>query len=166
MLNSSIIVQPSGISGKGLFAQALIRAGEVVWRQDPHEEIYSLEVIRSWPAEIQRKFWHYASQVDDGRFRGPKSGTAEDPAEYMNHSCDPNTWFADDATMVARRDIQPGAEITYDYATSETTETWFMHCRCGTPICRKVVRGTDWRMNPGIRDHYGRHATSQVLKLV
>ncbi|MBA3492113.1 MAG: SET domain-containing protein [Rubrobacteraceae bacterium] len=30
----------------------------------------------------------------------------------VNHSCDPNLWMADEATVVARRDIGAGEELT------------------------------------------------------
>ena len=44
----------------------------------------------------------------------------------MNHSCDPTCWFTDEdpEVMVACRDIQEGEEITYDYATSETINSF------------------------------------------
>ncbi len=34
----------------------------------------------------------------------------------LNHSCDSNLWMADEATVVARRDIAAGEELTLDYA--------------------------------------------------
>jgi hypothetical protein len=82
----------------------------------------------------------------------------------MNHSCDPNTWFVDDTLMVARRDIKKGEEVTYDYATSETAESFVLHCKCGTPNCRKAVRGTDYRMNEAVREQYGKHVMAHVRK--
>lgn len=53
---------------------------------------------------------------------GPKSRevVARKRTFFENHSCDPTTWFVDDITMNARRDILPGEEITYDYSTTES----------------------------------------------
>lgn len=164
MLHPAIIVKSSTIQGKGLFASADIKVGEVTWRRDADEARYHIDTIRTWPPEKQEKFWRYAYQVGDGWYHGPESGVVTDPADYMNHSCDPNTWFVDDATMVARRDIKTGEEITYDYATSETAESFGLpHCRCGAPNCRKVVRGTDYRRNPTLREQYGQHVMTHVL---
>lgn len=41
--------------------------------------------------------------------------------------------------LVARRDILPGEEITFDYCTVQCNQTWEMPCLCGSPICRKIV---------------------------
>lgn len=35
---------------------------------------------------------------------------------FVNHSCDPVVWMRDDVTVVARRAIASGEEITGDYA--------------------------------------------------
>ena len=54
-------------------------------------------------------------------------------------------WFvgldSSDSEMVARRDIEPGEEVTFDYATCESTvEAFRMDCKCGSKECRGVVR--------------------------
>jgi hypothetical protein len=54
----------------------------------------------------------------------------DDPAQYGNHSCDPNVWLADDVTLVTRRPVQMGEERTVDYGTM-TVVSWGMECRCG-----------------------------------
>jgi hypothetical protein len=58
------------------------------------------------------------------------------PVRYGNHSCDPNLWHADAVTIVARRDIAPGEELTVDYATHTGVQEWTMVCTCGQPGCR------------------------------
>ena len=68
---------------------------------------------------------------------------------WFNHSCEPNTevmlsWDPKTKTMtswwVALRDIQPGEEVTYDYAfVAEVAE----RCACGTPSCRGVIVDDD-----------------------
>jgi hypothetical protein len=46
--------------------------------------------------------------------------------------------------LVARRSIEPGDELTYDYSTtvlaSPFTWTWSMSCGCGVAICRGTIR--------------------------
>jgi len=163
VLHQAIILKESSIQGKGLFATEDIQAGEITWRQDPNQPRYHLDTIRSWPKEKQEKFFRLAYQVGEEWYHGPVDGSDFDPADFMNHSCDPNTWFIDDATMVARRDIKKGEEITYDYSTSETAENFVLHCHCGAPDCRQVVRGSDYRMNKSLREKYGRHVMGHVL---
>ena len=52
---------------------------------------------------------------------------------------DPNNQF------IVGRDIEPGEEITYDYATSETYYLKFKECRCDSPHCRKILSVDDWK---------------------
>src|SRR6266571_430146 len=64
----------------------------------------------------------------------------------MNHSCDANLWMRDEVTVVARRDIVIGEELTQEYALYTTSPTWTIKpCRCGTPVCRQVITGNDWQ---------------------
>jgi len=68
---------------------------------------------------------------------------------WFNHSCDPNSevmskWDREANTMrawwIARRDIEVGEEITYDYAfTAEVAEP----CACGTAVCRGLIVDDD-----------------------
>lgn len=165
MLHHAIVVKDSGIQGRGLFAAENIKAGEITWWQGPNEPRYHIDTIRRWPLEKQEKFFRLAYQVDEECYHGPVDGSAVDPADFMNHSCDPNTWFIDDATMVARRKIQSGEEITYDYATSEIAETYVLpHCNCGAPDCRQIVRGPDYRLLPAVREKYGTHVMAHVYR--
>jgi len=165
MLHHAIVVKDSGIQGRGLFATENIKAGEITWWQGPDEPRYHIDTIRRWPLEKQEKFFCLAYQVDEEWYHGPLDGSPFDPADFMNHSCGPNTWFVDDAQMVARRNIQSGAEITYDYATSETAATYVLpHCNCGAPDCRQIVRGSDYRLLPAVREKYGRHVMAHVYR--
>ena len=75
----------------------------------------------------------------------------------MNHSCDANLWMRDEVTVVARRDIAAGEELTQDYALYTTSPTWSMKpCRCGTPVCRRVITGNDWQL-PAVQERYRDH---------
>lgn len=79
-------------------------------------------------------------------------------ADYTNHSCDPNLWMKDENTLVARRDITVGEELTADYMMWEVNEdyqaTW--QCNCGSPLCRKQITGKDWRL-PELQARYENH---------
>ena len=82
-------------------------------------------------------------QLEDGLYSVEERG--EDATYFMNHSCDPNVWMAGVVTLVARRDIEPGEELTVDYALFEAYEgfvgTW--ECVCGsTPVADVSPGGT------------------------
>lgn len=74
-------------------------------------------------------------------------GRGEDQGYFLNHSCDPNVWMDGPYTLVARRDIEVGEEVTADYTLWEADEDkvskW--ECHCGSETCRKRVTGKDWQ---------------------
>ena len=65
----------------------------------------------------------------------------------LNHSCDANLWLADEVTLVARRDIAAGEELTVDYALFTVQPDWKLDqpCRCGADVCRHTITGNDWQ---------------------
>lgn len=80
----------------------------------------------------------------------------------LNHSCDPNTWFAGPG-LVTRRTIARDEELTYDYATGTAELT--LYCHCETYRCRQVVEGSDWQI-PQLRQRYAGHFAPEVQKLI
>src|SRR5712691_4775606 len=50
-------------------------------------------------------------------------------------------------------DIPAGSELTIDYAMIDGDPAVRMECSCGTPECRKVITGGDWRL-PKLRRRY------------
>ncbi len=88
------------------------------------------------PAEIQ---------IDDDLFIGPKTMQEREASMMcLNHSCAPNVGIVGQIVFRAMRDIAPGEELTFDYATGDDDD-WEMDCACGAPGCRGRVTGQDWR---------------------
>ena len=162
MLHRDIALKKSGIEGLGLFATAPIKEGEVIWERDDNEVLYPVAEVDSWPEERRAAFWRYAYQVDAGHYAAPGNPETEDPADYMNHSCNPTAWYATDAVMVAMRDIDTGEEITYDYVMSEASARFLLDCRCGSANCRGTIRGSDYRTRPELQARYGMHVMNHV----
>ncbi len=72
----------------------------------------------------------------------------------VNHSCDPNCGVrlngSDAFDFVARRAIDAGHEVTFDYAMRNFTVDHFPgECLCGTDACRGAVTG--WKDLPAAR---------------
>jgi hypothetical protein len=146
-LVAGIDVRASPIEGSGLFAARPFVEGEVV-------AVLGGRVVddAGWAAAAAR---------------GPVSGSglaegrhlvqdADDPVRFGNHSCDPTTWLVDEVTLVARRRIDPGDELTTDYATLTADPQWSMPCRCGAAVCRGTVTGRDLE-RPELRARYAGH---------
>ncbi|WP_433251180.1 SET domain-containing protein [Streptosporangium sp. CA-135522] len=153
-LTPSAEVRPSPIEGLGLFATAEISRGDVVMRLG-------------------------GRVIDDATLAGltpPYSSlTVEDgvhllidpahPVRYGNHSCDPNLWHDDSTTVVARRPVMPGEELSLDYATHSGVETWTMSCRCPSALCRGTVTGADWRL-ARLQSAYGDHWVTPLSRRI
>ena len=74
------------------------------------------------------------------------AGRNSNEARYINHSCDPNCESEVEEGRVfidAIQDIEPGAELFYDYAYERDEENGEDEaryaCRCGTASCRGTI---------------------------
>jgi uncharacterized protein len=139
-VSPDVTAGPSTIEGAGLFAGRAFDEGETV-------VVLGGTIIDD--AELVRLRRHSSLAVGEGI---NLLQAEDDPARYGNHSCDPNLWLADAVTLVARRPIHAGEELTVDYATM-TVVPWQMECRCGASSCRGVITGDDWR-RPDLRERY------------
>ena len=90
---------------------------------------------------------------------------SDDDFVALNHSCDPNVWLTDRFVLGARRDIEPGDELTVDYATFTADPDWAMQCRCGSVACRGLVRGDDWGL-PALQDLYAGHFSHLIARRI
>lgn len=141
MLHSSIVLtNNSNIQGRGLIATSVIHVGEIVWQLDPGEKPVSRAEMRKWTEEKKRDFDHFAFQCGENEYILPV-GTDK----YMNHSCDPNTWWGNTFSLIARRDIQRGEEVTYDYSTADISTEYKLECHCGSADCRGFVTNNDYQ---------------------
>lgn len=62
--------------------------------------------------------------------------------QYINHSCDPNTFFdTTEMQVIALKNIKPGEELTFFYPSSEWTMSQPFHCYCGSSRCLGEIKG-------------------------
>ena len=145
VLNPKVEVRGSSIDKKGMFAKELIDAGEIVYIKGGHilsrDKLFSSGVINSY------------LPISDDYFLGTTSAKEEEHIKlYNNHSCDPNCGMHGEISFVAIRDIQPGEELTVDYAFIDN-EDYSFECQCGSERCRHTVTGFDWRIKR-LQDEY------------
>jgi len=133
----------SGIHGTGVFATRRIRAGRAVIP-------YLGQILTT--AEVRARYDDDADNphtflFDLGGDRYVDAGVGGNDARFINHSCDPNCEAElSDGTIWIRavRNIQPGVELTYDYAleiekgASRSRRSRYT-CRCGAPKCRGTM---------------------------
>ena len=76
-------------------------------------------------------------------------------------NCEPSAWIQG-LDVAARTAIEPGDEITLDYATFCNEILPSFHCDCGAPACRGTIHGTD-HLAPFV-DRYGDHVSDYVRR--
>lgn len=129
--------EDSGTHGRGVIATGGIPAGDtlIVWGG---------RIVTSETVDARGpRFGELSLQVDDGLYLAPANGP--EPADFVNHACDPNAGFAGQITLLAMQPIPRGAEVCFDYAMSETDPEYSFECSCGADRCRGVVHGDDWK---------------------
>jgi len=138
-ISQKAAVKESSIHGRGLFAIEPILKGEIVCIKGGHifnRETLDRVALSLGPAEIQ---------IAENLFIGPLSEVEREGSMiFSNHSCEPNIGVKGQIVFVAMRDIDPGEELTHDWATTDD-DNYEMECKCGTPSCRKIITGQDWR---------------------
>jgi len=134
--------------GRAVYARDVIESGELVaiWSG----RIVSAEELDDLPEEIR----HHTVQVEEGLYLA--SLTADEPPDFINHSCEPNAGLDGHIAIVALQRIQPGEEVTIDYAMCDGSAYDEFQCACGSPSCRGRVTGEDWR-NPLLWERYAGH---------
>ena len=151
--DSRIELRESRIRGEGMFAREPIRKGEVVCRMGgtvmTESEFADFQSTRSLYSFIQ---------IEENLYLVEDIETTRSLDASMNHSCDSSVWMEDEGTLVARRDIGSGEEVTVDYALFTTQSNWMLdtRCRCGSPHCRRIITGDDW-MREDVQERYRDH---------
>jgi len=115
--NHCIVIQPSPIHGKGVFAGTKLSAGQKIAYFEGYEIDHDTR---------------YSLVLDGKRIEGTCN------LRYINHSCAPNAHFRG-RWLVVSRDIYHNEEITVDYLATENRIYHHFTCKCGAENCRKRI---------------------------
>jgi len=157
-LATGLVAHRSPSEGFGVITRRPIARGSLlcVWGG----RVVDTDAMLALP-EMRRR---YAVQIDDDAYLvTPLLGIGA--ADLINHSCDPTALLVGADTLVARRDLLPGDEVTYDYATSDANPHHGFVCRCGAAACRGRVTGDDWR-DPALQATYGDAFSPYLLRRI
>lgn len=143
--------------GWGVVARQPVPAGELlmVWggnicsqaELDALPEIYRIRSV----------------QVDEDQYLvSPKS---DEPADFINHACDPNAGINGQISVVAMREINPGEEVCFDYAMTDSSPYDEFECQCGSANCRRRVTGNDWTL-PELQARYKGYFSHYLQKRI
>lgn len=121
MIDITYSLKESDIHGTGIFTDEYIPKGKIIWKwtgmELSHEDFLKLD------SSEQERLRHCA-------YRSKNTGNwflCGDDIEYINHADDANTTEHIDphsgaGTLIAKRDIHPGEELTQDYREFESEE--------------------------------------------
>src|ERR1700712_4165451 len=139
-----IQVRKSGVHGKGMYAVAPLKKGEVLIEYKG-EIIDWQEALRRHPHDPKDPDHTFYFHIDEHNVIDAKHGG--NAARWINHACTPNC-EADEVDgrifIKALRKIKAGTELFYDYGLiideryTPTLKKQF-ECRCGTEACRGTM---------------------------
>ena len=124
MRSASVVIHERAAGGRGLFAAAPLRRGEVLID-------FSGYPILDRPTRI-------SLQIDaDRHIEG-----SEETNAFLNHSCAPTAYYDYSGVYLrALRDISTGEEVTVDYNAGDYDLFEKFECRCGASRCVGTVGG-------------------------
>jgi uncharacterized protein len=149
-----LIKQTDKTIGYGVFAARTFKQGESVLK--PTGTIIDHQT-------------RYSIQIDWDKHLDP-----DEPAKYLNHSCDPNMGIHTGADMlpefIALRDIQTGEEMSFDYAMSEyqhyarsnPAEEIDLSCHCGADDCRGRL-GYFSELDESLKEKYAGYISAYLV---
>ena len=129
---ADVLVAESNIHGLGVFATRDFTQGEIILAIDDSRVVDDEHPLR---LELEEHSYHC------DYLAGGKTVLMRSPERHINSCCDPNTFVKTiDGIrhVVARRAIQFGEEITYDYVIDcHGGIVW--QCSCGRERCRGTM---------------------------
>lgn len=150
-------VRDAGAKGLGVFATADIPAGTTVAGFGGHV------VERAEFDLLAEDLRTHSLQVDDRLYLVSLPPFA--PADYVNHSCEPNCGIVGSLLLVTMTDVVAGEELCFDYAMTDTNDYDEFVCACGTPSCRRLITGGDWKL-PELQERYRGYFSAYITRKI
>jgi len=142
-----VIVAASQIHGLGVFTTREFAEGESVLTIDDSRVVDIEHPLRP---ELDEHEYH-CDYLADG-----KVVLMRFPERHINSNCDPNSYVVTIDTVrhvIARRHIQAGDEITYDYIIN-CYEGAVWQCHCGGPRCRGTIVSSFFELPSNLQLEY------------
>ncbi len=149
--------RPAGEKGWGSFVIEAIDKGETV------ADFGGWVIDRGTLGTMSEDRQGRSIQIDHDLYL--VSNDTPEPGDMLNHSCEPNCGLVGSQVLVAMRDIEPGEELSFDYAMCDASDYDEFLCLCETPTCRGVVTGMDWR-KPELQEKYAGYFSPYLMRRI
>lgn len=144
----SLEVRDAGPCGRGVFATTHLERGTVL-------VVLGGEIIAATD-----ELGDHGVQITESLVLAAPSSADFGVADFLNHSCDPNSGFLGQIVLAALRPITLREQVTFDYAMClypvEGLARYELQCSCGSPLCRGRVTEDDWQI-PILQERYRGH---------
>lgn len=124
--------------GYGVFATQLIPLGTITWVRDSLDQVIAPDRLHWLPPPYRELLDKYTFRDEEGRHI-----LCWDLGRFMNHSCAPSCLGPSGDFEIAVRDIQPGEELTDDYASLFLQSHESFACHCRSVGCRRHISPAD-----------------------
>lgn len=150
-MNDSLESRKTEKYGNGVFAKESIKKGTLLLVFGGHV------LTRKEEVQLPSRIVDIAIQIERDKVIGVVNDQELGQADYVNHSCDPNSGIKGQISLVAMRDINTDEEITFDYGTvlyrAASAPEYELRCECGSINCRGKITQFDWR-SPALQERY------------
>jgi len=150
-------VRSAGAKGVGVFATAAIPAGTTV------AAFGGFVVDRGEFDVLDEECRTHSLQIDDELYMVSMPPFA--PGDLINHACEPNCGIVGSCLVVATTDIDAGDELCFDYAMTDTNDYDEFVCACGSPSCRGLITGADWK-RPELQERYSGFFSAYITRKI
>ena len=156
-LHPHVQARPSGDKGWGSYALRPIPAGTTVAAFGG--AVTTRDVFDTLPDDRRSR----SIQIDEDLFL--VTSETPEPGDMVNHSCEPSCGLMGANLVVAMRDLEPGDEVSFDYAMCDGSDYDEFACQCDAPNCRGLVTGADW-LKPDLQQRYAGWFSSYLARRI
>lgn len=149
-------IRPSQkFGGIGVFALRDIPKGTILSRAAflPKERFLSWKAFRKLDEITQEFVRNFCAHTKRG-VSLPADLSTLPIVFHMNHHCRGNVGSDEAGNFLAIRKVRCGEELCFDYALVISDPKYRLICRCGDPLCRKVITGNDWKDPNFLENNY------------
>jgi len=131
----------------GLFAVRNLKRDTIIARNEwLGERFLGWDCYRTLDRKTKARVRKFCVQTDAG-FHAPPDFNRLIVPWHINHSCAYNVGFDAFDNFVTVRAVRADEELCWDYGMAMSYPRFRLQCACGSPVCRKVITGSDWK-NP------------------